>query len=474
MRSSTGDLHRAAGHFLAAATAAGPPSETVDLLRCAAAGMSVIAGTQTPAEARAVAKPCVSSGRADVVCWARNTLAVAAVSEGAYDEVVEHARVAASILDDRYVRPLGFLIPHAWLMTGLRHLDRYDEARQAGERARARAERRGDVGLLVQVMAATCGRTWAEADWDETVAEIDAALLLMEDTGVVTHTILFRALGALMALERGRFDEARAHLEAAEASVASGTLHLFGIDILALVRARRLEAERELDAARDLLAGAWEATAALRGLIQWRLIGPALVRLCVATGRDAQAAVIADQVCTVAARSTSPSAAATARRARGLATRDTRLLVEAADALLATPRRIEAAGACEDALRRLLETDRRSSHVERLLHVAEECYLRAGAIAAVARLGDVREQAGLGVRAVPSGRARFGWSSLTPKELAVVRLVSLGRSNPDIAAELVISRRTVEVHLSHIFQKVEVSNRTQLARKALEAGAVST
>lgn len=466
VRSSVGDLVGAAEQFRAASETGAANEATAEQLRCAAAGMSVIAGQLTANEARAVASPLLADERADVVCWARNTLAVAAVSEGAYDEVIEHAGVAASILDDQHVRPLGFLIPHAWVMTGLQYLDRYDDSSDAGQRARRRAERRGDVGLLVQVMAGTCGLTWARADWDETAAEIDAAFALMADTGVVTHAIFFHALAALIAAERGRPQEAASHLEAAEAFASSGTLHLFGLDILAGVQSRRMVAGSDPEAACDLLNGVWDVTAALRGLIQWRLIGPELVELCIATGREGRAAAVADEIRILASRSTAPSAAATVQRVDGLARRDARLLMGAADAFLATPRRIEAAQACEDAVRVLLATDGTQSDAERLLEAAEEVYARADAVVGVDRVRALRRGAGLGSRGA-GPRPRFGWDALTAKELEVVRLVSRGLSNPEIAAELFISRRTVEAHLSHVFQKLDVANRTQLAREAI-------
>jgi DNA-binding NarL/FixJ family response regulator len=49
---------------------------------------------------------------------------------------------------------------------------------------------------------------------------------------------------------------------------------------------------------------------------------------------------------------------------------------------------------------------------------------------------------------------------LTPRELEVLRLVAAGRTNKAIAAELILSERTVERHVSNIFVKVGVSSRS--------------
>lgn len=65
------------------------------------------------------------------------------------------------------------------------------------------------------------------------------------------------------------------------------------------------------------------------------------------------------------------------------------------------------------------------------------------------------------------GRPATGWSSLTPAELEVVRLVAEGSTNPEIAARLFISRGTVKTHLSHIFAKLHTTNRTELAAAAI-------
>lgn len=63
-------------------------------------------------------------------------------------------------------------------------------------------------------------------------------------------------------------------------------------------------------------------------------------------------------------------------------------------------------------------------------------------------------------------RPTAGWASLTPTELEVVRLVATGLSNPDIASKLFMSRNTVKTHLSHVFAKLDVASRAELAVEA--------
>jgi DNA-binding NarL/FixJ family response regulator len=62
------------------------------------------------------------------------------------------------------------------------------------------------------------------------------------------------------------------------------------------------------------------------------------------------------------------------------------------------------------------------------------------------------------------------FSELTNQERRVLALVAKGRRNAKIAQELVISIRTVENHLYHIFDKLGVSSRTEAAIMALGAG----
>jgi ATP/maltotriose-dependent transcriptional regulator MalT len=66
----------------------------------------------------------------------------------------------------------------------------------------------------------------------------------------------------------------------------------------------------------------------------------------------------------------------------------------------------------------------------------------------------------------PRGRDAAGWGSLTPTEMTVVRLVAEGLTNTEIAQRVLVSRATVKVHLSHVFGKLAVANRTELAAQA--------
>jgi DNA-binding CsgD family transcriptional regulator len=59
-----------------------------------------------------------------------------------------------------------------------------------------------------------------------------------------------------------------------------------------------------------------------------------------------------------------------------------------------------------------------------------------------------------------------GWGSLTPTERDVVRLVSEGLGNKDIAARLFVSPRTVQTHLTHVYTKLGLNSRIQLVHEA--------
>lgn len=99
------------------------------------------------------------------------------------------------------------------------------------------------------------------------------------------------------------------------------------------------------------------------------------------------------------------------------------------------------------------------------LDAAREAYERLGArldLARLAALGEAGEEAA-------RGRSdRDAAQGLTARELQVLRLVAVGRTNRQIAAELVISEHTVARHLQNIFAKIDVRSRTAAGAYAYE------
>jgi DNA-binding NarL/FixJ family response regulator len=114
-----------------------------------------------------------------------------------------------------------------------------------------------------------------------------------------------------------------------------------------------------------------------------------------------------------------------------------------------------------DLARELATTDRNRAVVElgRLSTVASE----QGALTVV----ELAQQAlrALGVRTWRRGAAG---KRLTEREQEIARLIAAGASNPEIAKQLFLSRKTVERHLSNVFKKVGVRNRAELAARVAE------
>jgi DNA-binding NarL/FixJ family response regulator len=149
----------------------------------------------------------------------------------------------------------------------------------------------------------------------------------------------------------------------------------------------------------------------------------------------------------------------------------TRALIEARrDAASSMPLFAHAAGLAEDAghnLMRLwieldaavLAEDDRAKAVEALRSVAQ----KAESMGALSEQQlAVKQLRALGVR---TWRRGGGGGPLTARELEIARLVAAGDSNPDIARQLFLSRKTVERHVSNILLKLGARNRTELASR---------
>jgi DNA-binding CsgD family transcriptional regulator len=80
---------------------------------------------------------------------------------------------------------------------------------------------------------------------------------------------------------------------------------------------------------------------------------------------------------------------------------------------------------------------------------------------------DLEAAAAHALRRSGGGRPGFGWEALTPAELVVVDLVAEGLTNPQIAERLVVSTHTVKTHLQHVFAKLDVRTRSELAAAAV-------
>jgi LuxR family maltose regulon positive regulatory protein len=59
---------------------------------------------------------------------------------------------------------------------------------------------------------------------------------------------------------------------------------------------------------------------------------------------------------------------------------------------------------------------------------------------------------------------------LSERELEVLHLIALGRTNPEIARQLIVAPGTVKAHTASIYRKLDVANRTEAARRARQLG----
>ena len=212
----------------------------------------------------------------------------------------------------------------------------------------------------------------------------------------------------------------------------------------------------------------------------WRAYGLELLTRCrLALGRREEAERAAHAAETEAAAAGLPLAAAWAGRAAAAVALHAGDHARAAERALASADAAERIGApIEAGLSRMLAGRALADGAERERAVTELQYAAAQLAACGAlRYRDEaeRELGRLGRRTYrrtrPGKPGGTGIDSLTERELQVARLVVDRKTNPEIAAELFLSQKTVETHLRNIFRKIGVASRVELARAVEQAAA---
>lgn len=261
--------------------------------------------------------------------------------------------------------------------------------------------------------------------------------------------------------EAGEPDAADAALAAVD-QLGDPPAGAYASPLLLQSRARlRLSRRRHADAYADLEAAAqrWRELGTQHpALASWRV--DAAEALC-ALGDTTEAHRLADEHLVLAERVGTPGPTAAGLRARArVADAAERIeLLERAAALTAdAPAQLEHTRALVDlgaALRRANRRAEARPPLRRALDLGER-----GGMLLLARRARAELQAA-GAR--PRRPALTGPDALTPTEHRVASLAAAGHSNPDIAQQLFVTRRTVETHLTHAFQKLDITNRDQLA-----------
>jgi DNA-binding CsgD family transcriptional regulator len=156
------------------------------------------------------------------------------------------------------------------------------------------------------------------------------------------------------------------------------------------------------------------------------------------------------------------SIAATAAHVRGLLEPSHADLREAVDLFERTPRRLELASALEDLGAELTATDREAA----IDALGRTLYTELGATWDAGRVRSRLRGLGVRRRLVTVEPETNGWAALTTSELAVARLVAEGLTNREVAERLFVSPHTVSSHLRHVFSKLGITSRVELARVA--------
>jgi DNA-binding CsgD family transcriptional regulator len=279
-------------------------------------------------------------------------------------------------------------------------------------------------------------------------------------------------LAALLALHRGDRATADLHLRHAGTAVPESSSYaaMPANWRLSTAWALRAEADGDLRRAVELMAG-WLSANGLPGQGTRHELLPHLVRLALAV-QDTGTAYAASAACQADAEANpAPARLIAARSCQAILDDDAKALLSVADEARRYGWPLQVNLALEEAAVRLAEGG----------DLAGARAAFADAVRSYADLGaswDLRRTEArlrpFGIRRGPRSahrRASTGWSALTPAEVRIAHLVASGMSNPDIAAELFLSRSTVQTHVSKILVKLNLRSRIGVVREmARQAG----
>jgi ATP/maltotriose-dependent transcriptional regulator MalT len=394
--------------------------------------------------------------------WALGVLAIVHVVRGEsaraltyFEQALTEAEGDHGLADLRLVLRLN-------QASALGDLDQYDEAIGAAEHARRLADDAGNMVRLAQARSVLAELLFDVGRWDDALREVDPGAGGSKNPTVECND---RGMAATILYHRG--DEAAAH-HLAEAERYVDRIGDRVVSPLLLARSLGREVTDGPGAAlAALLAGLSETAEETEETAD--LLADA-VRLALAVGDATTAGQVARRAEALASGSEVAHRQAVAAHCQGLLRRDPALLAEAADRYRAAGRPLPRAQALEAAA--LAHADGGDTAAARTRFTeAFSIYTELGA-----RWDLARTQAtfrGYGIRRGPRVRHRRsqqGWDSLTPTEAKVVELVARGMSNPEIAAHLFLSRRTVQTHVSHILSKLGLNSRIDIAREASRRG----
>jgi len=391
--------------------------------------------------------------------WALHVLTLVTSMQGLtadalplFDRALTVARADPALTDLRLLLQINKAI-------ALGDLDRHEEAFAAARQARDLADQVGTVIRLVQAHGALGQLLFDTGRWDEALAEIS---VLPEDLKEPIAVCSDLGIAAVIWFHRGEVTAARRHLAAAVPHAERIGNRI--IAPLALARSLDCEQAGALPEALGVLTarfvGHTEELEEIEGLLA------DAARLAGSIGDQRALRDLSGHAAALAAGSDIPHRQANALYCRGLLDHDAMRLLAAAERYRDAGWPLLSAKALEAAAAEFVGSDDRGQARSAFTR-ALETYGSLGAAADVARLqASFRAH---GIRRGPRAKHRqalSGWDSLTPTETKIAAFVQEGLSNPEIAARLLLSRRTVATHVSHILKKLSVNSRTDIAREA--------